>query len=184
VLDSTLNQAVKNQFTNDEFIGAPVDSSLIKWAGDGLIYLDFEVSFNRKNTLSFSVSAESCGAYCTGWTNYFNYSTITGTRISLDSIIALDENLKNQIVDDFEAQYQLRKTELKELLEEDGVLDSNSYDIALEYYQECREEFNFDTFRLFESSFEVKVDCYVPHMMRNLTPYFELNYTYSGQKIN
>ena len=42
-VDSLINNDLKNRFTDDEYPDLPADSTLIKWAGDQIVSLEFAV---------------------------------------------------------------------------------------------------------------------------------------------
>lgn len=76
---AAINTDIQQRFTRNGYLEASLDSMLIKWADDLIVFLDFEVTYQQNDILSLNISGESCGAYCTRWTDYFNYSTKSGT---------------------------------------------------------------------------------------------------------
>ena len=86
-IDSLINFDLKNKFTSNEYPTDSIDSTLIKWADDQIIDIDFKVTYNKNGILSINISAEGCGAYCSYWTEYFNYSTVTGKTLDFSEII-------------------------------------------------------------------------------------------------
>ena len=176
-IDSLINFDLKNKFTQNEYPNESIDSTLLKWAGDQIIFLDFNVSYNRNGILSLSVSAEGCGAYCTYWTDYYNYSLKTGQALTLSDIVDTSGAFKILIFEQKDLQFEKQKTELKKMmLDKESGLDENTYEVALEYYEKCDNSFNLENFVIKCDSLEIICDCYLPHVMKNLTPIIELKY--------
>lgn len=179
-IDLRINVDLKNKFTQDEYPEETIDSAIIKWAGDQITFLDYEVTYNKNGIVSLNISTEGCGAYCTNWTAYFNYSTITGKYLDLNSVIDTMGGFRRLVVQQRNAQFEKRKKELKEnLFDEDSCLDSASYHLALDYYEECENSFTFERFALYDDHLEIMETCDLPHFMQNLTPLIELKYKYT-----
>ncbi len=136
VIDSLINTDLKNRFTDNEYPTDNLDSTLIKWAGDQIVFLDFKVTYNQNGILSINVSAEGCGAYCTSWTDYFNYSTLNGKWLNISDVINNEAEFKTRVDKDKKEQYAEQKQELKEMLnDKDSGLDESTYKWALENYE-------------------------------------------------
>lgn len=181
-IDNSINTDIKNRFTNDEYPDLSVDSTLIKWA-DGIIYLNFEVTYLKNGLLSLNITAEGCGAYCSTWTDYFTYNYLTGKHITIDEIIDTTGNFKNRVIADKNYQYVQQKKELnKMLLDKNAELDEDTYKWALEYYENCEKEFKLNSFALYSDYIEITENCDLPHAIRNLTPIIELKYKYADIK--
>ncbi len=179
-VDSLINIDLRNKYTDNKYETESIDSSLIKWGHDGITDLNFEVTYNKNGIISLNISAEGCGAYCSYWTEYYNYSTITGNPLTLDSIVNLKNLLSEKINNDKNEQFQKCFYELKEgIKENEAEIDSATYKIALEYYQNCFNSFNPNNFSLNTDFLEIIVDCYLPNVMKNLSPVIELKYRYS-----
>ena len=177
-VDKVINTDLKNRFTNNEYPDLTTDSTLIKWA-DGVIYLDFEVTFIKNGVISLNISAEGCGAYCTSWTDYFTYNYLTGQFLTIDQIIDTIGNFKNQVIADKDKQYEQQKKELKEmLLDKNAELDEDTYKWALEQYVNCDNEFRLKSFALHSDHLEIIEKCYLPNAIKNLTPTIVLKYKY------
>ena len=137
-IDSLINTDLKNRFTDNEYPKDNFDSTLIKWAGDQIVFLDFQVTYNRNGILSINVSAEGCGAYCTSWTDYFNYSTSNGEWLNISDVINNTVEFKRIVDKDKKEQYAEQKRLLKEMLnDQDSELDEVTYEWALENYDDC-----------------------------------------------
>ena len=178
-IDSLINFDLKNRLTNNEFEGLPIDATIIKWADDQLIFLNFEVTYNDNGILSLNISAEGCGAYCTGWTEYYNYSTITGELLTLNEIVDA-EKLKPKVIADKNNQYDEQRRELKKiLLDKNSGLDNEGYEWALEYYNSCELAFELESFAIHKAYFEIIERCDLPNAIKSLTPVIELKYDYN-----
>jgi hypothetical protein len=178
-IDNIINKDLKNRFTNNEFADLPTDSTIIKWTDEQVIYLDFEVTYVKNELISLNISAEGCGAYCTGWTDYFTYNYITGQFLTIDQIIDTTGNFKSLVIADKDKQYEQQKKELKEmLLDKNAELDEDTYKWALEQYENCDKEFTLKSFALHTDYFEIIEKCYLPNVIKNLTPTIVLKYKY------
>lgn len=176
-IDSLINTDSKNRFSSYEYPNEPFDSTLIKWAGDQIVYLDFKVTFNQQGILSFNVSAEGCGAHCTYATDYFNYSTTSGEWLIISDIMDTTGVFKEKVYDNKQRQYQQQKQELKELLNDpESGLDETSYEWVLEYYQDCENSFNLETFAVYPDRLEIIENCYLPNAIKNMMPFISLIY--------
>lgn len=177
-VDKTINTDLKNRFTDNEYPDLSTDSTLIKWA-DGIIYLDFQVTYKKNGLISLNISAEGCGSYCTSWTDYFTYNYLTGQYITIDQVIDTTGYFKDQVISDKNRQYEQQKKELAEmLLDKNAELDEETYNWALEEYENCEKEFTLKSFALYSDYLEIIEKCYLPYAIRNLTPIIELKYKY------
>lgn len=182
-IDNSINKDLKNRFTNNEFPDLPTDSTIIKWSDEQVIYLDFEVTYIKNGLISLNISAEGCGAYCTGWTDYFTYNYLTGQYVTFGEIIDTTGNFVNRVIADKDKQYEQQKKELKEmLLDKNAELDEDTYKWALEQYENCEKEFTLNSFALHFDHLEIIEKCYLPNAIKSLTPMIELKYKYADIK--
>jgi hypothetical protein len=180
VVDSLINYDLKNRFTSNEYPTEPLDSTLIKWAGDGLTYMDFNVTYNDNGLLSFQISAEGCGAYCTFWTEYFNYNTQNGRWLEITDVLDLSKGFYDQVLKDKSQEYLFQKEDLKrDLNDPNSGLDQETYDWILELYLACESNFSLDRFALFSDSIQVINKCWMPHALLPYSPQIELKYPWS-----
>ncbi len=178
-VDSVMNKDLKNRFTDNEFPELSTDSAIVKWGEDRVGFIDFEVTYRKNGLLSFNITAEGCGAYCTSWTNYFNYSTITGKFVSIAEIVDTTGKFKAMIIADKSRQYKEQRNELKgRLLDKEYGIDTVEYKWALEYYNNCEKDFQLTTFSLYADHLEIIADCDLPHAITSLMPIIELKYKY------
>lgn len=176
-VDSIINFDLKNRFTSNDYPNEPLDSTLIKWAGDQIVYIDFKVTYNENGILSLNISAEGCGAYCSQWTDYFNYSTITGDPLNIAEIIDTTGAFRERVYKDLKIQYKRQKLELVEMLHDpESGLDLTTYEWALEYYQDCENSFDLETYAIYREGLEIIEFCHLPNAIKNLTPILTLKY--------
>lgn len=175
-VDSLINFDLKNRLTTYEFPAESIDSTLIKWAGNGLVYMDFEVTYNANNLLSLQISAEGCGAYCTSWTEYFNYNTLTGSWVELQDILKIGNGFESRVLEEKSVQYEGLREDLKIQTQD---LDQDLYETILEYYDECDSAFTLDKFILFPDSIQIIERCWMPHFLLPYTAIIELKYAWA-----
>lgn len=133
--------------------------------------------------ISLSIEAEGCGAYCTSWTEYFNYSTSSGKWLTINDILDTAGEFRNRVYEDIKNRYSQQKKELLEMLNEPGMeLDSSSYDWALTHYNDCEKDFKMNAFALYPEKLKIVQHCYLPNAIKNLTPLVDLSYNYSEIK--
>lgn len=179
-IDSLINGDLKNRFTGNEYPNETLDSTLTKWAGDQIVFLDFQVTYNQHGILSIKISAEGCGAYCSNWTDYFNYSTLNGKWLKISDVIKNVAEFKTRVNKDKKEQYAEQRQELKEMLnDKDSGLDQSTYEWALKNYENCEKNSDFESFAIYPDRLEIIEDCYLPNAIKNLTPIIELKYKFS-----
>lgn len=182
-IDNSMNKDLKNRFTNNEFPDLPTDSTIIKWADENVDYLDFEVTFIKNELISLNISAEWCGAYCTGWTDYFTYDLTTGKYLTINEIVDTTGKFRTLILSDKDKQYEEQKIELKKmLLDKDSEHDEDTYNWVLEQYETCDSEFVLNSFALHSEHIEIIDKCYLPNIVKSLTPVIVLKYKYDDIK--
>lgn len=178
-IDKLVNKDLKNRFTNNEFPDLPTDSALIKWADEQIIYLDFEVTYEKNGLVSLNISAEGCEAYCTSWTDYFTYNLTTGEFMTIDEIVDTTGKFRALVFSDKYKQYEQQKTELKKMLiEKEYGLDDGTFNWVLEQYDNYDSAFELNTFSLHPDYIEIIEKCYLPNAIKNFTPIIELKYNY------
>lgn len=179
-IDNLINADIKNRYTNNDFVGLPTDSTIITWADSAITYLDFTVTYKQNGLISFNISAEGCGAYCSGWTEYYTYNYKTGKLVTIDQIIDTSGAFSKQVIADRAIQYAQQIEDLKgNFVNDDNTFDQESYDLVLEYYKNCAESYNLQTFALNDTYIEFIDNCYLPHAMLAHIPTINLKYNYS-----
>jgi hypothetical protein len=142
-----------------------------------MVSLDFQVTYNQNGILSVHVMAEGCGAYCTRYTDYFNYSTVNGKWLRIADVIEHSSEFKSRVNRDQKEQLLAQKNELKNMLNDpDSGVDEPTYKWALEYYEDCEEYADLETFALYPDRIEIIQDCALPNAIKNLKPTIKLMY--------
>ncbi len=177
-IDTALNMDLKNRFTNNAYPDISSDSALIRFS-EGIVYLDFEVTYIKNGLISLNINAESYGAYSTEWTEFFTYNYLTGQFVTIDQIIDTSGHFKSLVVNDKNIQYEQQKKELKELyLDKNDELHLWTYMVALELYESCEKKFTIKSFALHTDYLEIIENCSLPNIIKNLTPIIVLKYNY------
>lgn len=177
-IDSLINYDLKNKVTQEDSLDKNIQASLNQWASYGLVFFDFKINYNKNGILSLRIDGEGCGAYCTNWSNYYNYSTITGQALELSDIVELI-HLKDDIIKKKNEQYQINREKLKKQLDEDDGLDLSDYNFILERYNECSKNFELNQFALFPDHLEIIENCYLPHALSPSSPIINIEYKLS-----
>lgn len=177
-VSKVINEDLKERFFGSEYSEFPIEKTIIEWGDENITYLDFEITYNKNGILSLNISTEGCGAYCTNWTAYYNYSTITGDFFMPEDIIKISE-IKDKINGNKKSQFLKAKQELDELFAEpNSGLDKEQYDWALREYKSCEEAFEITEIALYKDYLEIIYNCHLPRAIRNLEPQIELKYNY------
>ncbi len=178
-IDSLINTDLKNRFTNNEYPTNNLESTLIKWTQDRITFIDFQVTYNQNGILSINVSAEGCGAYCSSWKEYFNYSTSSGKRLNISDIIDDLVVFEKRVTEDRKKQYEAQRQELKETLKDkNSKMNDVTYNWVLEDYVSCEKNFSIESFAIHHNHLEVIDNCDLPHAIRCYTPIIELKYRF------
>ncbi len=176
-VDSLINADIVLRFLDGEWKGEHPSQQLEEWAGEQIVYLDFDVTYNQWGVLSLNISAEGCGAYCSGWTKYFNYKIADGQRLEIGDVIDATGELLEVIRQDWSNQFLKYKEELREALNDpDGEVDEETYQFVLEEIEPCLQELRLDRFSIFPDRLLIIEHCSVPNSIKNLTPLIEISY--------
>ena len=176
-IDSLINFDLKNKLTSYEYPNESIDSTLIKWANDQIVLIDFNVTYIQNGIVSLNISAESCGAYCSYWTEYYNYSTVTGKPLDISEIIDLSGEFRTTILTNAKSQFKKQKEELKDLLNNpEAELNQETYEWALEYYEDCQDSFDLNSYSIYPDHVEIIKNCYLPNAIKSLSPNLVLKY--------
>lgn len=181
-VDNAINTDLKNRFTDYEYLDLSTENTLMQWAEPHLFYLDFKVTYIKNGLISLHITAEGCGAYCTTWTSYYTYSLTTGKYVTLKEIVDISGKFNDIVVAQKDKQYEEQKAELKKMqLNSASELgeDVDIYPWALEYYENCDQDFELSSFALYPDYLEIIETCYLPNTIKSLTPIIELKYQYA-----
>lgn len=181
ILTTQLNRNIQHDYFRDTDMTSTLDEVLKDW--DGLLYLEFEITYQDNNYLSFIISGEGCGAYCTSWRRTFVYSLKTGKRVSIQSILNLDGDLADKIKSDYEIQYAKNVLELNERrLDPDEEIDEVTYNWIIENYESCKTNFEIKDYSLYPDKIQLFTDCGMPHILLPFTPIYDLSYPFQDLK--
>ncbi|REJ81975.1 MAG: hypothetical protein DWQ44_13760 [Bacteroidetes bacterium] len=179
-IDTLINSDIKNRFTNFEFPDASIDSTIIAWAQDQIVYLDFSVTYSKNGFLSLNISAEGCGANCSGWTEYFTYSLHTGKYISLAEVADTGGAFRDMIHASRDIQFKNYRNELQSLLQDkDSGIDEDNFELIMEHLNDCENSFELNTYAIHADYLEISHTCYFPNIIKNMAPSIELKFKFS-----
>jgi hypothetical protein len=182
-IDAVINADLKNRVTNNEFATLSTREALVKWAEESIVYLSFNITYNNNSLISLCISIEGCGSYCSIWREYYTYNISTGKLLAINDVIDTKGAFLKFVIANKNKQYEQQKKELKEMLnDKDAKLDNELYSHVLERYENCRKQFELNTFILHADHFEIIENCEMPHAIRNLTPIIKLKYAYADIK--
>lgn len=176
-VDLLINNDLKNRFTSNEYPNLATDSTLIRWAGESIRFVSFEITYSKNGIISLIISAEGCGAYCSNWSNYFTYSISDGKYLTIDDIVNTKGKFKAIVIAEKNRQYEKQRKELKDMLLRKDI-EGEDYNIALEHYDNCNKSFELKSFVLYPDNLEIIENCDVPHFIQNLKPIIKLKYKY------
>ena len=176
-VDKLINDKIKSETLNAD--GKNVRQALNEHISEGLINMNYEVSFKKYGILSLNISGEGCGAYCSTWYTYFNFDLKTGESLSIGNLILenkLDSFKKIVFADKLKV---LNKYKEEELNYKGNDIDSVTIQWAIEHVDEnCIGHVQLDNFSLSDLSIEIMDPCEFPHAIRSQEPAYELKYSY------
>ena len=166
-----------------EYQNAPqqstIEASLDEWAKEGLVSLDFVISYNKNKIISLQIANEYCIAYCSNWTDYFNFSTETGELLQLSDLIDTTQFLPI-VRKDHGNYFRTWRTETRDLMMiNSDEFTNEDYNYTMEYGKECEDGFSVEQFALTDIGLTVYQDCLFPHAMLSLSPIVEMHYSYA-----
>ncbi len=180
--DSLVNIKINATLTNEYKNGtqqSTLEASLDEWAKEGLVSLNFVNSYNKNKIISLQIAHEYCAAYCSNWTDYFNFSMETGELLQLADIIDTTKFLP-KVRKDHVNYFRTWRTETRDLMMINTEEYTNEdYAYTMEYGQECEDGFTVEKFALTENGLTIYQDCSFPHVMLSLSPIVELDYSYA-----
>jgi hypothetical protein len=178
LVDGKINLFAIKALTGDGS-SANFSTTLFRAMNDGLAELEYSITLNTKDILSYRLDALGCGAYCEPYSIYLNFDLHTGELLKIEDVI------KNEMLDSFRAIVFRDKINAldSDLKEKDSLrsaekIDSSDFNFVSEHIQQCKNEVNTDKFLLFKNEVQVIDDCEFPHAVRSLQPVYKLNYSY------
>ncbi len=112
-IDSLINHDFKNRMTDNRFKNESVEAAMQDWSENGIGYLDYEVSFNENDLLSFHVTSEFFGSYLTRSTSYFNYDISTGMPLQLKDVLKMSSPFTTRLKKDKNELFAKAKIEIQ-----------------------------------------------------------------------
>jgi hypothetical protein len=178
-VDSLINHDFKNRMTDNEFENESVEAAMQNWSKNGIGYLDYEVSFNENDLLSFQVTSEFFGSYLTRWTTYFNYDLSTGKPLQLDDVIKMSKPFTARLKKDKNEVFAKAKKELQtKNLDKNAKFDLRPERWALENYTACEQNEVFKDFILYDTHITIIQDCELPNAIKSMSVFVRLDYYY------
>lgn len=175
--DQHINTDLKDRFTNEQYIGIPLDSALLDWSSGNVTYLDFEVTCNQSDVLSFQVSVEVCAAYCSGWTEYFNYTVKNGRFLLLSELIDTSSSFATTVLKDKASEYNKYREELNENFKTpEAEIDSETYAYVLEEYDNCDNGLFPTDYALYPDHLEIHEVCSLQNALKSMDAFIDLSY--------
>ncbi len=173
--EQKINQKLLDDFKKDRFIEKKTNNIrlILKEAGsDGLTDLDFEIAYQTKKIISFSLQLGGMGAYPTTWQTQYCFNLETGNIITLDSLIIKSKKKEflqlvkkkqaiNIITNKKNLSDQLRKNEL----------DKEAYQWAINQMENnCWGNYDPHHFTINKNTLTVVIECDFPHAILALSP--------------
>lgn len=114
---------------------------------DGTESQSFSVSRNDDRVLTIVLSGEGCGAYCENYSVSYNFDVTTGQLLAKEDVFttagisALDRQMKQEQLDQYQKQLKTLKLELKNLQKKGGAAHQDEEDDLnqrIELNTECK----------------------------------------------
>lgn len=164
-IDNLINSDLRKRFFKAKDVSLPFEKFILEEDNIGFTELDYEVTYTDQRIISLKIDAEWCAAYCTNWSDYFNYDYRTGELLIIDKIVDTSGDFRDIVFNHFYEQYETRLYEVKMQLTENDTLDVAEYEHIIEnYYKPCLESFDFGKFVLHNNGLHIFYECYVPHV--------------------
>jgi hypothetical protein len=174
-----LNQALKDQFTNHEFVGRSVDTSIRYW-GQTVSSLDFEVLYNEKDMVSIAFEGESCGAFCEPFSNYLTLKLSSLQFLNLHDLVDTLGDFRKLAYQKMDSLFVLEQEKLQTWLQTDsGKVDSTYYNWAKEALQDCQADFKLNEFSVIKEGLLVRQNCHYPHIIYDRAPKLEVKFEWA-----
>lgn len=179
-VDKRINSRILEEMFQPEDSSQSLKQVLAEHIENGLINLDYKISFNSGGLLSFSIDAEGCGAHCSSWTTWFNFDLATGKEITIYDLLTGSgiDSFKNIVSKDKKAALSKYLADQRiALSNKDG--DSTTYEWAISQVEEsCINRISIENFSLSGGVLEIFDNCEFPYAIRSQEPTIELKYSY------
>jgi hypothetical protein len=171
-----LNQALKDQFTNKEYVGRSIETSIRYW-GQNVSYLDFDVLYNEKDMVSIAFEGESCGAHCEPFSIYHTFKVSSLQFLSLHDLVDTLGDFRRLAYQKMDSLFVLEHEKLKDWLQIDsGLVDSSYYIWAKEALEECQANFKLNEFSVVKDGVLLRQNCSFPHVIYDKAPKLEVKF--------
>jgi len=181
-VDDKINLYAISAVTGEDSV-TNFSSTLFRSMNEGLSELDYAITLNTRDILSYRLDALGCGAYCEPYSIYLNFDLQTGQLLKIQEVI------KQEMLDSFHAVVARDKVKalkanlkVKDSLLAAGTIDSSDYNFVLEHIRQCINEVSIDKFLLLKDAVQIVDECEFPHAVKALQPVYELKYSYKKIK--
>lgn len=123
--------------------------------------ISYEVLQNSNRIFSISISAEGCGAYCEGFTRYYNFDLQTGKQFLLEDLLTADgkklllESINKQKKETLEHKVRSAKETLRKKGSSLSEEDKEYYKEMIDVYNNCLER-TYSSFEYAQFSLQQK----------------------------
>lgn len=140
-----MNETLQQQEL-DLLVGQQDSSAFEKISGEaGVMWVDYKIILNTQRLVTVEIAKEACGAYCTEYSNYYNFDAATGELIPITKIFT--EDGLNQLVT---AITEHRRAAIKEAMK---TATADGEDDTASMFQQCLEYITPENF--FTGSFYI-----------------------------
>lgn len=168
---STVSNLINNTLCSDflDVDRAKIKKSIFEnvWPGEenpvGRLHdISYEVLQNSNRIFSISISAEGCGAYCEGFTRYYNFDLQTGKQFLLEDLLTADgrklllEFINKQKKETLQHKIRSAKETLRKKSSPLNEEDKEYYEEMIDVYTTCLEEQVYSSFEYLQFSLQQK----------------------------
>lgn len=175
IVDKKINHLVfKSLMYDSRYEKHPIKIAIDSFVIDGLINMQYYISYNKNGILSMHIQYDHCGANC--WINddFINIDLLTGKLISINDIIASDSLSKFKLIALSDKASFLRRF-IDSL---NYTPNKETYNAVLNKLKECKRNLPLDEFQLKDSVFVLFNKCYMATYLRPYEPEVLLRYKY------
>jgi hypothetical protein len=195
---STVSNLINNTLCSDflDVDRAKIKKSIFEnvWPGEenpvGRLHdISYEVLQNSNRIFSISISAEGCGAYCEGFTRYYNFDLQTGKQFLLEDLLTADgrklllESINKQKKETLEHKIRSAKETLRKKGSSLSEEDKEYYKEMIDVYNNCLERtyssFEYAQFSLQQKTLVVFTDRCSAHVNQNVDELGDFEFGFS-----
>ena len=178
-IENEINSQIKATVFEPEDKNLDIKKILKRDSDDGLINLDYEVTYNRNNLLSINITLEGCGAYCSNTTYFFNFDLISSKSLKLNDFILTSrlDDFREKVMSDKNRFLKSYLDEEKKIcLSEEGLGIETFDNIAEMVQNDCMNALNLTEWKISLTSIEFNEPCSFAHAIRSQEPDYKLEY--------